>query len=190
MKHIITLLAITIASFILSSKVYGQTSYGNYVMFPDTGLVGSMWKPRMNFCNTDGETILVIRSVAPDTYYSFSDDSRVLLRFADSTVVKLPIIPWLDVQKDFKIQHYSSSSYVDNYITYSFFEIDEDTLNKILIDKTPIIKVRIAYANGTVRDYEIKKSYQYRFIQNLCESHQKAIDENLIRQTNESDENF
>lgn len=185
MKKVLALFA----AAILFLQAAAQTSFGKYVMFPDNGLIGAMWKPQMNFGRLDDHDVLVIRSSAVDTYYSFDEDSRVLLRFADSTVVKLSIIPTLEVEKDYKA-HVTSGIVTDEYITYSFYEIDEDILGKIVVEQTPIVKVRLAYANGTVRDYDIKKSYQKKFIKGLSESYQKAVSDNAIRQKNATDEDF
>ena len=89
---------------LLSVSAYSQVSYGRFVMFPDAKLFGSMWKPQIDFVRVDEQDIIGIRTCSSDTYCSFNSESRVLLRFADSTVVKLPIIEELDVQKDFKTE--------------------------------------------------------------------------------------
>lgn len=178
----LTLLALSVSS-------YSQVSFGQFVMFPDAKLAGSMWKPQIDFVRINELDVIGIRTCADDTYYSFDADSRVLLRFADSTVVKLPIIEELDIQKDFNTQ-WVGSSLIDQYVTFSFYSIEEDTIYKIVVDKIPIVKIRLVFTNGDIRDYDIPKNYQKKLVDGLIFSRNQAFTTNKVRKSNETDESF
>lgn len=178
-----------IVLILLSTSSFSQVSYGRFVMFPDAKLTGSMWKPQIAFVRIDSLDVICVRSIASDTYWDFDSESRVLIRFSDSTTFKLPIVPQFDIQKDYQVD-FIGSTLLEQYITYSFYEIDEEVVAKIIYGRTPIVKIRLAYSNGTVRDYDIGKKYQEKLILGLIESHQIALQTNAIRKENMTDEDF
>ena len=185
MKRIVISLVLTL----LCVTTYSQVSYGRFVMFPDSKLPGSMWKPQINFTRLDDQDIIGIRTCASDTYHSFDTDSRVLGRFADSTIVKLPIIPEFEVQKSYN-NTWVGNVLVDNYVTYSFYNIEDETIAKIVEKLIPIVKIRIVFTNGNVSDYEIKPSYQKKLTDGLIKSRIDAISQKVQRASNSTDENF
>lgn len=185
MKRFITFIAFAI----LCIQASAQVSVGGYTQFPDAGIIGALWKPQMTFARINEQNVVVVRSSGSTDYYSFDEDSRVLIRFADSTVVKLLFIPTINVEKDYDA-HYSSGITTQSFVTYSCYEVEDETIEKIVNEQTPIVKIRLAYANGTVRDYDIKKSYQKKFIQGLTNSYNKAVSDNAARQRNATDEDF
>lgn len=181
------LIAVILAFISITS--HAQISYGKFVMFPDAKLTGSMWKPQIDFMRLNEQDIIGIRTCASDTYHSFDSDSRVLLKFADSTTVKLPIIEEIEIQKDYKSTLVSSVVF-DNFITFSFYEIDDETVDKIVNARVPIIKIRLVFTNGNIKDYDIPTKYQAKLIEGLIFSRDNAIAQNQQRAANESDADF
>lgn len=158
-------------------------------MFPDAKLTGSLWKPQINFVRINELDVISIRTCADDTYNMFDADSRVLMRFADSTVVTLPIIEELDIEKVYDPQ-WVGSSLIDQYVTYSFYSIKEDTIYKIVVDKIPIVKIRLVFTNGDISDYDIPKHYQKKLVDGLISSRNQAFTTNKVRKSNMTDESF
>lgn len=185
MKKFILLLLLTL----LSVSGYSQVSVGKLVMFPDAKIVGSVWKPQIGFVRMDERDILCIRTCNNDSYSNFDAESRVLIRFADSTMVKLPIIEELDVRKDFKTD-WVASSLVEFYTTYSFYDIEEEIVNKIVVDNIPIIKIRLVFTNGNIKDYDIHKNYQKKLVDGLVFSKTDAMSQNEVKKSNQTDNDF
>lgn len=185
MKRLLLLLTL----FLMGISAYSQVSYGKFVMFPDAKLVGSMWKPQIDFVRMDESDIICIRTCSSDTYKSFDAESRVLIRFSDSTMVKLPIIEELDVVKDYD-NEWIASSLTEKYITFSYYSIEAETIDKIIEDKVPIIKIRLVFTNGNIQDYDIPKNYQQKLLDGLIASRKDAISTNHVRKTNQSDDTF
>ena len=168
---------------------YSQVSIGKLVRFPDSNFIGLAGKPQLGFTKFDENNFITLRTCQGYSYASFDNDSRILIRFADETIVKLPMIGKLGVSKDFYTEVISGKVY-SYYITYTQYEIDEETINKITVEKVPIIKIRVAFSNGNVTDYDIKPGYQQKLLDGLIKSYNDATSQNEIRKANNTDDDF
>ena len=152
---------------------FGQIAYGNYTMFPDNKFKGSSYKPQIAFGIIDETPVISLYMCFPDTYASFDENSRILVKFYDDSVTKLPIVPEIEVHKDYGVQ-FVSSIRLDYYKTVALFVVTDEFLDKVLNVGMFITKIRVVRANETANDYEISKQYQETLIKGLRESYQIA----------------
>lgn len=176
---------------IFTVSVFAQSSTGKYIPFPNNGVMGlgTQYHPHLAFSLVDNGLYIKLYLAFSDDYPEFDADSRILIKFEDESVAKLPIIKL--ESKDFDTRWDSTSNrYVERYITYTRFDIDVDAINAITVDMKKIVKVRIVLTNGDIRDYDLKKKYQRKFIEGLLESYDGAIKKDIARKSNMLDENF
>ena len=180
---------IALVFVLFSTLSYSQSSMGKLVRFPDSSIFGLYGKPMLGFTKINEQNVITLRTCQSYSYDSFDGESRILIRFADETIAKLPIIEELGVMKDFhtEIINNKVSSF---YVTYTNYSITDEVVNKIINEKVPIIKIRLAFANGDVTDYDIKPNYQVKLLDGLINSYVDAMSQNQVRKANKTDEDF
>lgn len=165
--------------------------------FPKAGLTG-MYNPALGWsiseCTySDGKSIkyesLLLISTASDTYYSFDEDSRVLIRFTDESVATLRRDIKSPIEKKYE-NMWMGNSLMHFYHTYCRLNLDTETRQKLLNPALGIVKIRIVYTNGLVRDYELKGKRISKFPEELRESYQQAVAGNKARIQNNDDSTF
>lgn len=162
--------------------------------FPDEkGGLKNIWKPALSWCISDckiGETratyeVLRLLMVASDTYFSFDNDSRMLIRFSDGHVSTLNRNTNLKV-----LQIFENTSYGTFYKTLTDFEVDDETKSRLMNPEIGVIKIRIVFTNGNKRDYDLPEKYQKKFVQHMIESYKIAKQKIEIRHQNNDDSTF
>lgn len=173
---------------------WAVVSVGKFVQFPDGSLMGSAYKPNLYFCTMESEkigeiTLLGLKMTRQTGYCKFDENSRILIRFADSTKITLHRAIEFPVNEKYTnsyIQNYGIAHY---YSTFTDYEIDDETIAKITT--TPILKIRVVVNdNGEVFDYDIKPKYAQKLMQGLSESYKETKAENEKRKENNNDDNF
>ena len=175
---------------VISITAQAQISYGSFTYFPDNKMMGLYFKPQINFSKFDDLTVIGLRCCSPVDYKSFDDESRLFIRFSDETMIKLNIIKDLDIVKDFKTDYNKITGTTKFYTTFSFYEIDEDTVDKIVNGNVNIIKIRIVYTNGEIEDFDIKEKYQPKLMEGLRKSLANSEKQNEKRKANMNDDDF
>lgn len=165
--------------------------------FPKAGLTG-MYNPALGWsiseCNySDGRSVkyesLLLICTASDTYYSFNDDSRVLIRFTDESVSTLRRDLNSPIEKKYE-NMWMGNTLMKFYHTYCRLNLDTETRQKLLNPTLGIVKIRIVFTNGNVRDYELKGNRVKKFPEELRKSFQQAAAGNKTRLHNSDDSTF
>lgn len=154
---------------------YAQVAIGNYTYFPDSKLMGRAYKPRIAFEKIDDLYSISVRCCDPRAYKLFDNESRVLLKFADNTSVRLDII-YLNESSviksyDCSVDRFGTTHF---YVTYTNYYISEDVIERILSRNESIIKIRLVYGNGEADDYDITEQYQQKLMEGLKKSYKEA----------------
>lgn len=181
---------IVCAIFLLSiTNVFAQTSISTFVRFPDNKLAGRSYKPMLAFARVDDVTYLALKMIHPYNYNSFDSESRILIRFEDETVIKLPIHYEFGVFKNFDTSWNSSlNRFSDFYITDTLYDIPMGDITKLTSCK--IVKIRVVQTNGDIDDYPIGEIYQNKLLIGLKESYQELMYLDRQRKVNNMDETF
>lgn len=178
--------------FILTTTVsaYSQVSYGDYTIFPDARLAGKSYKPRISFAMVEDMLLFSVVVISRNDYASYDANSRILLKFGDDDVVKLPILLELDVIKQYSTQYISSTLY-EYYMTATHYKVPNDVRDRIVIQKKKITKIRIVFSNGDFTDYDIPEKYQPKLISGLNISFYNVVNEDARRKKHiSSDDDF
>jgi hypothetical protein len=165
-----------------------QISVGGYTMFPDRKLAGSFYKPQLSFASINGDNYLVLLFTDSKAYKTFDNNCRLLLKFEDGSIARLPIDLSQGVVKDYDSMS-DDFGLARFYITYTCYPIGKHTINKIL-NEEKIIKIRIGLPNGNVLDYDISKKYQLKLVKGLAASHIATQALNKLKEMQATDENF
>jgi len=175
-------------AFSFAALSYAQVSFGKFTMFPNSKLFGSAWKPQLAVGVADDQYLLLLRYCSPKDYASFDDESVLLIRFGNDSVVKLPLYSVETVTKDYKSEWNSAyKQYIHYYITLSPFVIEKSVLDKIVEEGEVIKKVRVSFTNGDVQDWDVDNKYQQKFTKGLTESYQQVISKDAVRKENIED---
>lgn len=177
MKKILCIVALLM--LVLTSK--GQTSLGEFTTFPDKKLFGLAYKPQIAIGKLDNEYIICLRYVSPKSYASFDKESVLLLRLNNDSIIKLAIIPELEITKKYDNSYNKYSGMSHFYITYSYYSINESVLNLIVKDRAEIKKIRASFTNGDVEDWDISQSYQTKLTKGLIDSFKQVEISNAVR---------
>lgn len=158
-----------------SLKAEGIYTYGEAIDF-QSGFVGSLWHPFLKYSQYDSNDfdnehldLLTVIMKTSDTYHSFPDTSKILLKFSDDSIVELDSFG--EIIKDFQAT-YIAKQLTDIYYTGRNYILTPDDLEKILT--LPIVKVRIELSNGNRKDYEVGEKHGKKVLKKLVESHKKV----------------
>lgn len=171
-----------------TTGVFAQASYGSYTMFPNKKLAGSYYKPQLAFGKVNDKYMLVLYYTDPSNYASFDEESVMLLKFEDDSTVKLPISKADNVSKKYETSWNSLlKCYNHFYMTFTSFDLEPETVEKIVMKKLNIKKIRVSFTNGDIKDWDIDAKYQPKLINGLVESYTKVESKDAVRKENIDD---
>lgn len=172
-------------------NMYSQTtvSLGNFTKFPDDKSFGILYKPSIAFGQFGSIFVLSLKVVQADNYALFDSDSRLLFKFEDEGVVKLPILFDIGITHNFD-NMVSGISYYKFYTTYTSYELNEEFVDRIVNKEQKIKKIRIVFSNGEAIDYDINKKYMKKLTYGLKESYYRVISKQQEKQKILQDEDF
>lgn len=149
-------------------------------------------KPQIAFCQEtkDGAeiTTLYVKTVDVNAYKEFNDASRVLVRFADGTAIRLNRVAGSNVEKK-KHSEKKGNATISFYETYTTYEVTPEVIEKLEAG-IAIIKVRIVFKENESKDYDIAEGYQAKMAADLLKSYQEAAQKNKKANSDTSDDDF
>ena len=149
-------------------------------------------KPQLAFCqeHKDGKdiTTLIVKTVNTNEFNEFTDESRVLLRFADGKTVRLNKVAGSEVKKN-KVSEKAARATITKYWTETVYEVTPEVISELEAE-VAVIKVRIVFKANDAKDYDIVEGYQPRMAADLLKSYQEAALKNKKSNTDLSDEDF
>lgn len=187
MKIFKTILFTLLLATTLASNAEGIYSYGKAIDF-QPGFVGSLWHPFLKisqYDSNDGRNehldLLTVIMRTSDTYHSFPNESKILLKFADDSIVELNSFG--DVIKDYQCTR-NGMQLIDVYYTGRNYIFTEEALKKILT--LPISKVRIELGNGNREDFEINEKHGKKVLKKIVKSYEavKSTQNRRIQNSN------
>lgn len=166
------------------SICFGQASIGSLTRFPNNKLVGLSYKPQLGVGMIGEQYLLVLRYTDAHAYRQFDENSVLLLKLKDDTVINLPICKELPVSEFYSTEYLTAlKRYADFYATMSSYPINEDVLFQIVANKNLIKKIRVSFTNGDVQDWDIDEKYQPKLVEGLTKSLKSAREQNAERKT-------
>lgn len=173
-----------------SAYTYGEAIY------LDAGMFGSVYFPYMKLVFYDDRDttyhmdLLFVALVTSDTYHSFPDNSRLLIKFQDDEVFELE--SFSDVVKAHYNLGWNSTlkKYVEMYHTGRHYKITADALNKLLTEK--IAKIRIELSNGTYKNIVLEDKLAKKILPKLVNSFKSisTIQQKRLQNLNDIHNNF
>ena len=149
-------------------------------------------KPQLAFCQEtkDGQdvTTLLVKTVNVNQYNEFTDASRVLVRFADGTAIRLNKVAGSAVEKK-KHTEKKGNATISFYDTYTSYEVSPEVIEKLEAG-IAIIKVRIVFKENDSKDYDIVEGYQAKMAEDLLKSYQEAVLKNRKVNGDTADDDF
>ena len=73
------------------------------------------------------------------------------------------------------------------YKTFTSFDLDQENVDRIVKNHDNIIKIRVSFTNGDIKDWDIDQKYQPKLIKGLVESFNKVKSEDAVRKENLDD---
>lgn len=181
MKRLILSLLVLIGTL----NIYSQVSVGTPVKFPDNIFLALAYKPALTFIKSDDGVGLLLFYTRDDYYASFDEESVILLKFEDETIEKLPIYQPVYVHESYDSQYDSSLKSISHlYTTTVRFEISPEITERIVTRNEKIVKIRVLFSNGKVKDWDIKKSYRSKLTKKLVKSYKEANQNYIIQKEN------
>lgn len=149
-------------------------------------------KPQIAFCQAqkDGQavTTLLVQTVNVNNFNTFTDASRVLIRFADGKAIRLNRVPGSEIVTR-KYNKKNGNATINYYETVTEYETTPEVIEKLEAG-IAIIKVRIVFQENDAKDYDILESYQPKMAADLLKSYQEATQKNRQSNGDLSDEDF
>lgn len=188
MKKIKVILAILLIGIISKCRAEGIFSVGRAVDFQG-GFVGSLWHPSMSFALYDSNDeaslrldLLLIQLKDPYEYFSFPEESKLLIKFEDQTIFELNSFG--DRTTDYNSM-VVSNRVVEVHYTKRYFLVSEEVKQYLL--SHPIIKVRIELSNGKLKDYDVSERVGKKVLNKLQDSYNQLNDVQQIMLNNAND---
>lgn len=186
MKKLIIFCALTLIAM-LNAHAAGQ---GKFIHVDNT--TSKNIKPQLAFyqerVNGEDITTLLVWTTNVNTYYEFSDASRILIRFADGTMTRLPLETSKEIKKE-KFTKKNANATITYYKTITSYAITPELIDK-LINDIAIVKVRVVFKENDAKDYDIVEGYQPKMASDLKQSYLDASLRNRQSTTDLSDEDF
>ena len=149
-------------------------------------------KPQIAFCqeHKDGKdvTTLIVKTVNTNEFNEFTDESRVLIRFADGKTTRLNRVAGSEVKKEKRTEKDARAT-ITKYWTETVYEVTPEVISELEAG-VAIIKVRVVYKANDAKDYDITEGYQPKMAADLLKSYQEAALKNKKSNTDLSDEDF
>ena len=186
MKKLIIFCALTLIAM-LNAHAAGQ---GKFIHVDNT--TSKNIKPQLAFyqerVNGEDITTLLVWTTNVNSYYDFTDASRILIRFSDGTMTRLPHKTTTDIEKE-KYTKKNANATITYYKTISSYTTTPELIEKLQNDIT-IVKVRVVFKENDAKDYDIAEGYQTKMASDLKQSLLDAIQRNRQSTTDLSDEDF
>ena len=162
------------------TNIYGQVSLGSFTRFPDSKLFGIAYKPELAIGKLNDQYVISLSYTSPKTYASFDEKSILLMRLDNDSVIRLPLAKELDVSE--KYDNINTQYGICHlYITYTYYYINDETLDVLVKSDATIKKIRVSFTNGDVEDWEIKDNYRAKLKKGLLKSFQQVESQDAIR---------
>ncbi len=176
-------LLITFLMFLSFNFVYSQVCLGTFASFPQKK--AKRYDPSLAIAKIGNDYLLALRYVEPSSYAQFDEESVLLIKFEDDKVLKLPFNKEHGVlnEHDEEWLGLIRGGLANYYISNVFFDVNNDFLGNLL-DKKNIIKIRVSFTNGDLKDWDIDAKYQPVLTKKLCESYSEVEKEYEIRKKN------
>ena len=149
-------------------------------------------KPQIAFCqeHKDGKdvTTLIVKTVNTNEFNEFTDESRILIRFADGKTARLNRVAGSEVKKEKRTEKAARAT-ITKYWTETVYEVTPEVISELEAG-VAIIRVRIVFKANDAKDYEIAEGYQPKMAEDLLKSYQEAALKNKKSNTDLSDEDF
>jgi len=149
-------------------------------------------KPQLAFVqdriNGEDVTTLLVKTVNVNNYNEFTDESRVLIRFADDKAFRLNRVAGSVVEKK-KHTEKRGTQTISFYDTFTSYDVDPEVIQKLEAG-IAIIKVRIVFMANETKDYDIAEGYQEKMSSDLLKSYQEAALNNKKANGDHGDDDF
>ena len=186
MKKLFIICALTLISM-FNAHAAGQ---GKFIHVDNT--TSKNIKPQLAFyqerVNGEDITTLLVWTTNVNTYYEFTDASRILIRFSDGTMTRLSLDTNKEIKKE-KFTKKNANATITYYKTITSYAITPELIDKLQND-IAIVKVRVVFKENDAKDYDIAEGYQTKMASDLKQSLLDAIQKNRQSTTDLSDEDF
>ncbi|MEE1070359.1 MAG: hypothetical protein U0K81_07815 [Paludibacteraceae bacterium] len=186
MKKLFIICALTLISM-LNAYAAGQ---GKFIHVDNT--TSKNIKPQLAFyqerVNGEDITTLLVWTTNVNTYYEFTDASRILIRFSDGTMTRLSLDTNKEIKKE-KFTKKNANATITYYKTITSYAITPELIEKLQND-IAIVKVRVVFKENDAKDYDIAEGYQTKMASDLKQSYLDASQKNRQSTTDLSDEDF
>ena len=149
-------------------------------------------KPQLAFVqdriNGEDVTTLLVKTVNVNNYNEFTDESRVLMRFADGKAVRLNRVAGSEVATR-KYSKKNGNATISYYETVTQYEVSPEVI-EALEAGIAVIKVRIVFMANETKDYDIAEGYQEKMSSDLLKSYQEAALNNKKANGDHGDDDF
>ena len=183
-------LAVLVALVMATTMIVNATPQRGKFVHVDIS-VNKNLKPQIAFCQdrVDGVdvTTMLVWTVNTNTYNEFTDASRILIRFADGTAVRLNRIG--DSVAKEKTTDKKGTSTITYFRTTTTYEVTPEVIEKLEAG-VGVVKVRVVFKENDSKDYDIVEGYQARMSADLLKSYQEAVQLNRKANSDLSDEDF
>lgn len=173
MRSIKTILFAVLLSIAFTANAEAIYTSGEAIDF-QSGFVGSFWHPYLTLSQVDSNDgrnehhdLLTVILKTSNTYHSFPQNSKLLLKFSDNSIVELDSFG--DVIMDYQLTSLADE-YIRVYYTGRHYDLTDEALQKILT--LPIIKVRIELSNGIRKDYEVGVRHGKKVLKKIKKSYE------------------
>ena len=186
MKYVVTFILLLCASVNCQSQVV----HGNFVKMKG-GLIGSLWYPSCTFGKVNDTFFFRLCLMSSDTNYSMPENSKLLIKFDNDSVMNLIRIGNLEKDHGW-MQNIRYFTTVASYVCINDDIIDSKDFYKIIIGHK-IKKIRVELNNGVRFDFEVPSKYQEKLKNRLIEEVDNILAKYSILNNNITsnlDENF
>lgn len=189
MKHFFSTLALVCLAIL---PLAAEEHQGPFVTFPDAKPQGKDYKPQIAIAqeNTGANTAsyLILRFTGSTDHAVFDPTSRLLIRFADSTTMTLPCLADHPIRKESSNRVINGTT-LSYYRTFTYYQASPDFIDKVS-QGIGILKIRIVFAEGNARDYDIAPAYIPKMAELLLKSYSQASATTQQSRTTLSDDDF
>lgn len=186
MKKIIIL----VVSLFCGITLFSQTP----VLFPDGKLLGNSYRPRIGI-SPGGEVfsggLVMLMFIDRDDYAEFDENSRIVFKLEDDSRISCPYFSPAGVNKDYRTEWNDTfHRFADYYTTITGYESSGELVDAVIKNGKKIVKIRVVFANNEIQDYDIKKSYQSKFVSNLQKYYYSELEKEEKEKNIPSDDEF
>ena len=190
MKQLFSVMSALVLSLTMCMTSMNAAERGKFIHVDAS--VNKNLKPQIAFCqeHKDGKdiTTLIVKTVNTNEFNEFTDESRILIRFADGKTARLNRVAGSEVKKDKHTEKVARAT-ITKYWTETVYEVTPEVISELEAG-VAIIKVRIVFKANDAKDYDIAEGYQPKMAADLLKSYQDASLANRKNNSDLSDEDF